>query len=853
MRPLSTDDPGLPETFPGQRYCKAMQAAVDAILLPMGIRRRVVSRGTSFVNHDAWTDRAFADQVCEQFSNFPKRLPSAAELTAMLDKANQFRCADPYIQVARMPEHVTQSVALAIVGGGYHEAWHTKYSKRSPVKKVEAEAVLKEAEPVIAGGGSFDAKMRGLLLTMHHLIEDIRIERRGNEDFPGTYKAMCDLQDFILNLEEKSRIKGAKVKNIDVSMNSRSILLCCFRDLGLGYDTTRARQAIEFYKKSAPEAIAFLAPGGLLEPLLEEAQELPSDDPMGSLRVAMKFVAVLWKATQNENPQEEPTCPQCGAGIKNLVLRGVRDEQGNRVPGKAEVECKICGFKTIVDLPDNSLNLDQGDEDSDKPEIEDLEHNDADGFGDDEREHRRDQRKRQKPKDSKKSKPDFTDEEEPSDATPEDESSDSSPEEPKEEDGGEEEGADALEGIDLRSLIQFDENGDLKLPLATEDGDDEVSLEGSPLLEILAALGAGGHQDLGRDPKNTLRDAYAILEGEDKDGALNNMSAFGSTFMQVYQELAADKKRGEQLWQPYSTERDEARLVRSDNQALDLDLANHMLQSVRAETAYLRARFRALFRAQEMTDIAHGVPKGPRLSDRMLVDSLIDLREGKVPQRPCVVQDIQTDTSFAWALCLDQSGSMSSIRVEVAKCVMAVIDPVSKVGGASFVFGFRNGEYISGAGFEDRQHHRMHGVRYDIFKAWEENFEAIKWRFANTHATGGTPMADGVQYGLAALADRSETHRILAVVTDGMPDTGHGPVMNRQIRLAKEAGIHVLGVGVGQEAIHVKTTFPDHVWAAKTRDLPPALMKKLTEICLVGPRTKNRQVKLDGKVSRRIT
>jgi hypothetical protein len=117
-----------------------------------------------------------------------------------------------------------------------------------------------------------------------------------------------------------------------------------------------------------------------------------------------------------------------------------------------------------------------------------------------------------------------------------------------------------------------------------------------------------------------------------------------------------------------------------------------------------------------------------------------------------------------------------------------------------------------------------------VFKAFHEPLRAIKWRFANTQAVGGTPMADGVQFGLKALCTRTETHRVLFIVTDGQPNPGHLPIMRRQIRLAKEAGIHVVGVGVGQEARYVQKVFPDSVWTAKVSDMPVALISKLNEI-----------------------
>jgi nitric oxide reductase activation protein len=103
-------------------------------------------------------------------------------------------------------------------------------------------------------------------------------------------------------------------------------------------------------------------------------------------------------------------------------------------------------------------------------------------------------------------------------------------------------------------------------------------------------------------------------------------------------------------------------------------------------------------------------------------------------------------------------------------------------------------------------------------------------------------MADGVHYGLLALGSRREAHRILFVVTDGDANSGHRPVIQRQVRLARESGVHVIGVGIGADAQHVVTTFDDHVYVKSVSDLPSAMIRKLNEIIDI------RRVKVAGRV-----
>ena len=163
--------------------------------------------------------------------------------------------------------------------------------------------------------------------------------------------------------------------------------------------------------------------------------------------------------------------------------------------------------------------------------------------------------------------------------------------------------------------------------------------------------------------------------------------------------------------------------------------------------------------------------------------------------------------------------------------MVAIVEPLDALNCPTLALGFRDGRnYFNNDPDDTNVYHRHTSVNYDIFKGFNEKFRAVKWRFANTVAENGTPMADGVQYGLNALSFRKEAHRILFIVTDGCPDYGHSPVINHQIRLANEAGVHVIGIGIGAGAFYVTTTFKDHVWSATTKEFPKPLLGKLNEI-----------------------
>lgn len=850
----------LPGTFPGVRYCRAMQASVDAILVPRGIERRVLSRGTEFENRDAWTLRAFAKFLCEALLGHPERVPTRDELKGLVRKANGIRCRDPHIKVAKMPEWVNERVALAIIGGGYHEAWHTLYSRRDPVRLSEVQPVVEAARPVVDGGGRFDAKLCGLLFQLYAFIEDVRIERRGNEQFPGAIQPLRDLQDFILDLEARSHREGAKLQNVTVSDSARSILIRCLRDLGLGYNTQRSREALEHYRTTSPETVAMLAPGGVLAPLLQELKGLGKRDEIASLVLAMKFVSVLWEATQSDPAAApaDPACPNCGAPPSQLVIRSIRTPEGVRIRGRAELECRTCGYTTEIEPPDHSLNFDQRSEpadDAEMPEIEDREEapgagggdggdgaEDGDGGAGDESE-----RGEQREDDET---PAAGDEEGTSDGT-----GTAGAEKGDEED-------EPTTGSDGEDLAEGEEGTD-GMPTGARDVGGRESVDADEdwecTVEELLENSAGGlNLDLGQDPESSLNASEDILDGDESEGALSSGEALEEAIARQEKKDHHDLKAGEMVWNPHDPMLDEARLVRSKNQETDLRTANEMLNAVNSEVAYMRARLRIIFRAQEMVSVVHGVPRGRRLSDRMLVESRAELMGGKAPTRAYQTATDVIDTSLATVLVLDQSSSMAALRRVVAQCMLMVADALEGVGAATMACGFRNGAHgdysreFAGSGWE-ATYHRIRGVRYDVFKTWEERLATVKWRFGHTQASGSTPMADGVQYGLSALNERLEAHRVLGIITDGCPDDPHELVIRRQVRLAKAAGIHVLGIGITDDARYVEDLFPDHVWAKTVHELPQPLMVKLNDLCDFAGRFRGRRAQLDGSVVQRVT
>jgi len=251
-----------------------------------------------------------------------------------------------------------------------------------------------------------------------------------------------------------------------------------------------------------------------------------------------------------------------------------------------------------------------------------------------------------------------------------------------------------------------------------------------------------------------------------------------------------------------------------------------------------------------MVSVFHGVAKGRGLSGRFLVDSKVALASKGMPTRAYYKKGQRLDMTMAAAIVIDESSSMSSLRRDATRMMVAITEPLDRLNCEVMACGFRNGHGLrhhtsSVDPAEHNEYHRFDGVRIDVFKAWHERFKTVQWRFANTLATGSTPMSDGIEYALQGLSLRDEAHRFMFVITDGCPDGGHEPIIKRQIRKAREAGIHIIGVGVGQGAQYVKDLFDDYVFSVTVSEIPKMLVAKLNELADIRGGRRGKRVKKD--------
>lgn len=730
MRPRY--NPMLP---PGHVFRRAHTASVRAILGDQA--PPVHSQGTRFYNVDRWTGRFLVAQMCRWAHLNRGMTPTWADVEEWVRSVNREAIPKRAIYIAATPDKLNWTVARALTGGAYHESFHTKYTCRRMLNVEEVWRIIQPRWKLVDNWGPY----MGMLQEWNNIIEDIRIERRGNEEYPGIYQSMCDLQDFILDLEaemgEGGRSHGEEETQRD-EWTALQVVGAAFRDIGLGYDTDKQESALARYAKDQPDAFQMVSEGSL-KPLVYEAINLSKFDDLGCIRLSMDVVALLKQLADLKPPPPQQQGQQGSEGQSG--------EEGDDSEGGAG---------------SSGDSSEEG--------------NSGSGTG-------------------------------------------SGGEQGEGEDDGEGGSGSSGEGA-----------GDSEGTASGGEGEgDEGQGAGGPGDQ---PGGNGGGKS--GDPSQGEQEAAQDILGQAGAGAsigLHDISSALQEAMQALQEeVDFQVEPGEMPWRPFDQSIDTTSFIKDDIPTSGVR-ADRLFDEVMQEIMFLRARLHMIIKSVQDVSTEHGLPHGRDLSEPYLVNTMVDLRSGIRPRQAFYVTDEAPEMSLAAAVVIDQSGSMSSIRDLAAKVLMTVVEPLDFLRYPVMALGFRENGKSARAPYSDRDsYHRSTGIHYDIFKSFEERFHQVKWRFGETISRGGTPMSDGIQFGLSALEERPEFHRILFVVTDGMPGGDHGKVMRWQLRQARELGVHVIGVGIGRASKPVRTVFDDHVWATDMNELPHLLLDKLNTI-----------------------
>ena len=335
----------------------------------------VESKGSSFYNSDSWTLRVFCAEMCKWASRNANCIPTVNQIRGWIRTANnQVGRVDKKIVIANTQDNLDRSMLRALVGGGYHEAWHSRYSKRDKLDwQIVVPNVLKRWSKV-QNWAPFHSELQ----KWNNIVEDVRIERVGIKEFPPTRVSMVELQDFVLGLEVKG-LANARSHGHTGERNALSVITGTFRDLGLGYgaDSALQREVILSYEKDNKDGYDIVNEGSL-RPLLDKSINLTdsAEDKYECLWIAMDVIIALVEAGDSGddgdgdgegNEPQETKCPKCGADKKNLKIRQGSD-------GKYYLVCSQCGHQEEVEISEGGEG---GSGEGESFEMEDPEDNEG--------------------------------------------------------------------------------------------------------------------------------------------------------------------------------------------------------------------------------------------------------------------------------------------------------------------------------------------------------------------------------------------------------------------------------------------------------------------------------------------
>ncbi len=845
------------------------QATVNALALPLGLKApKVHVGGNGYCIVAYFPDRLLIDKLCDYARNYPEKALTASDLRDIVNEVNsapdynwRLQPDQKRIHIAGLPEEASRNVKNAAVAGCIHEEGHDLFTNQ---RKLDYDAVAAVVLPRWNSVHNW-APYKGLLLQAANIFEDIYIERLLCAMYPGVRGKMAALQDFILTMEDKGRTEA------NADLTPISALMGLIRDVGLGYKTDLQRKAIASYREAHAD-VCDLVLTGKGRPMMKEAcVNTSTPEAIAETRALTLFstklaldLVILMEEVGGAPPEPEdgegegqgkPCCPNCKAPASKLRSKAVKHDDT-----KIAITCTVCGWQEIMDKPEPSegggdcegggISIELPPEDGEQPEGnsggggkgETIRFDDEDEADDESRE-------------GEAQDEDGDSEGEGSEGDSEDEDGTEDGEGEGSEDGDEGDSEGKGEGSDSEGDSEgegSDSEGE-----GTEDGTEIDGLwdgsrpdsAGDPADQ--ADSDASGQPTPGSDPQWGAATGETADEADQsltlghlidsiKDGNADLMdyaeALGGEAVREIEEFIKKDVKEGEAKWNPASTSADKI-VWPEANDEWSRAAGKKITKSVRRECAYLLARLRQIVMGQDEVIVDDGCPKGKKISARNLVNTYSQVVDFETPDRAFKRIEEEELPSTAASVCVDESGSMYNILTEAGQISAAIAMPLDALGAKVMVHGIRSGGSHPTAPNSNTRLvpiHRSGGVNHDIIKAFDEPYRQAEARFSKLRSEGGTPLSDGIQFAMDNLEYRDEDNKVIFVVTDGWPNGGHVPVINRQIRICGERGWHIVGVGVGSDAQYVQNLFPDSVYSETVADLPKMLVKKLNELMVNG-------------------
>ena len=197
--------------------------------------------------------------------------------------------------------------------------------------------------------------------------------------------------------------------------------------------------------------------------------------------------------------------------------------------------------------------------------------------------------------------------------------------------------------------------------------------------------------------------------------------------------------------------------------------------------------------------------------------------------------------STAVCVVLDASGSMTSRKMDVARQAMRVLlEALADLKIATEAFTFTTGDRFNLAEackLTGQDHTQLQGrfsrfgnLEIGLIKRFEEPVKSALRRLPTIRGSGLTPLGEAMQIGAARIRSRTESRRILLVLTDGKAGCECGDASatdhaKHVAELCRNAEIELIGIGIQDDSLCAIVT--DTIVIHKLEDLPAQLCKLL--------------------------
>ena len=209
------------------------------------------------------------------------------------------------------------------------------------------------------------------------------------------------------------------------------------------------------------------------------------------------------------------------------------------------------------------------------------------------------------------------------------------------------------------------------------------------------------------------------------------------------------------------------------------------------------------------------------------------------------LQEVQSN-SVALTLLVDLSGSMSGPRIELARQIALLFaETLNQLQMAHEVLGFttldfnkKKSQLLQETGRTlpeiAQDYARFVPCRFSLFKGFDEPYKVIKDRIGAMEASEYTPLGDALLFAAQRIVRRSETRKIIFVLTDGEPCTGNTlrqmaviAHLERTLEQITRAGIECVGIGILTNS--VQRFFKNSLAVHDLHGFPKAFYAKFAE------------------------